>query len=80
MLTGGGAPYPVVFGAEDVHETMKLNAVQGGADEALEACRNITGFRPESWVPTNHYEEAMSRNKHLKAGALAAVAPADERG
>jgi len=46
-LTGGGAPRPVVFCAEEVHEMMKLNAVQGGEDEVLEACRNIIGFIPE---------------------------------
>ena len=36
-LTGGGAPCPVVFDAEDVRETMKLDEVQRGADETLEA-------------------------------------------
>jgi hypothetical protein len=49
-LTGGGAPCPVVFDAEDVRETINLNEVQSGADKTLEACRTIVGFGPEGWV------------------------------
>lgn len=60
MLTGGGAPCPIVFDAEDIRETMKLNAVQREADKSLEACQNITNFGPEGWVPTKHYEEAIT--------------------
>ncbi|KAJ7485197.1 protein kinase subdomain-containing protein PKL/CAK/Fmp29 [Mycena galericulata] len=78
-LTGGGAPCPVVFDAEDVRETMKLDEVQREADETLEACRNIIGFGPEGWVPTKHYEEAMIRSKQLKADTLAAAMSAEER-
>jgi hypothetical protein len=72
-LTGGGAPCPVVFDAEDVRETMKLDEEQRGADETLEACQNMIGFGPEGWVPTEHYEEAMTRSKQLKEDALAAA-------
>ncbi|KAJ7775916.1 protein kinase subdomain-containing protein PKL/CAK/Fmp29, partial [Mycena maculata] len=46
-LTGTCAPCPVVFDAEDVRETMKLDKVQREADETLEACRNMIGFGPE---------------------------------
>jgi len=52
---------------------MKLDAVQKGADEALEACQNLIGFGPEGWVPTEYYEEAMARNNQLKEGALVAA-------
>jgi hypothetical protein len=43
-LTGGGAPCLVVFDAENVHETMKLDEVQREADEVQEACQNVLGF------------------------------------
>ena len=65
-LTGGGALCPVVFDAEYVRETMKLDEVQREADETLEACQNMIGFGPEGWVPTEHYEEAMACSKQLK--------------
>jgi hypothetical protein len=78
-LTGGGAPSPVVFEAEDVRETVKLDEVQRGADETLEACRNIIGFGPEGWVPAEHYEEAMTRSKQMKGDTLAAAMSAEER-
>ncbi|KAF8999017.1 protein kinase subdomain-containing protein PKL/CAK/Fmp29 [Hymenopellis radicata] len=62
-LTGGGAPCPLVFDAEDVRETMKLDEVQRGADEALEGLRNVVGsFGPEDWVSSKNYEEAMTRS------------------
>ena len=54
-LTGGDAPCPVTFDAEDIREAMKLDAVQREADESLEACRNMIGFSPEGWVPAEHY-------------------------
>ena len=46
-LKGGGALCPIVFDAEDVRETMKLEEVQRGADETLRVCQNMTGFGPE---------------------------------
>jgi hypothetical protein len=70
-LTGGGTPCPVVFDAEDVRETMKLDEAQRGADEALEGCKSMIGFGPEGWVPTGLYEEAMTRSKWLKEDLLA---------
>jgi hypothetical protein len=78
-LTGGGAPCPIVFDAEDVRETMKLEEVQKGADDTLEACQNMIGLGLEGWVPTEHYEEAMTRRKQLKEDTLAAARSAEER-
>jgi hypothetical protein len=78
-LTGGGAPCPVVFDAKDVRETLKLDEVQRRADETLEGCRNIIGFGPEGWVPTKHYEEAMTRSKQMKQDTLATAISAEER-
>jgi hypothetical protein len=78
-LTGGGAPCPVVFDVGDVRETMKLDEVQRGADETLEACQNMVGFGPDGWVPTERYEEAMTRSKKLKEDVLAAATLAEER-
>ncbi|KAG7441085.1 protein kinase subdomain-containing protein PKL/CAK/Fmp29 [Guyanagaster necrorhizus] len=78
-LTGGGAPCPVAFDAEDVRETKKLDGVQSGADEVMEALRNMIGYGPEGWVPTKRYEEVMTRSKQLKEGALAAAESAKER-
>jgi len=49
-LTGGGAPCPVVFDAEDVRETTELNEVQRRADVVLEAWQNMLGLGPEGWV------------------------------
>jgi hypothetical protein len=78
-LTGGGAPCPVVFDAEDVREMRELDEVQRGVDETLEACRNMIGFGPEGWVPTEYYEEAMARSKHLKEDVLAEARSDEER-
>jgi len=72
-LTGGGAPCPVAFDAEDVRETMELDEEQREADEIMEGCRNVVGFGPEGWVPTERYEEAMACSKQMKEEALAAA-------
>ena len=76
---GGGPPCPVVFDRDDVHETMKLDAEQKGADASLEACRDVIGFGPEGWVPAEHYEEAMAVSKKLKEDGLAGVESEEER-
>ena len=78
-LTGGGAPCPVVFDAEDVRETTELNEVQRRADEALEAWQNMLGLGPEGWVPTQHYEEAVALSKQMKEEALVEARSAEER-
>ena len=78
-LTGGGAPCPVSFDAQDVRETMKLDGVQREADKVAEALHDVIGFGPEGWVPTKYYEEAMARCKQLKERALAATETAEER-
>ena len=79
-LTGGGPACPVVFDAEDIRKTMKLNEEQRGADESLEMCRNIIGFGPEGWVPVERYEEAMTRSKQVKEAALVEAGSEEERG
>jgi hypothetical protein len=79
MLTEGGPPCPVVFDAEDVRETKKLDARQSEADETLEACRNTFGFGEEGWVPVKHYEEVMTRSKQLKEATLAMAESEEER-
>jgi hypothetical protein len=76
-LTGGGPPCPIVFDPDGVRETMKLDAEQREADESLEACRDVIGFGPESWVSAVHYEEAMARSEKLKEDGLA-VADSEE--
>jgi hypothetical protein len=78
-LTGGGAPCPVVFDPDDVHETRKLDKKQGEADETLEACRAVIGYGPEGWVPVEYYEEAMARSKQLKEDGWAADVSEAER-
>jgi hypothetical protein len=52
-LMRGGAPCPVVFDAEDVRETMKRDNYHK-LKVQREACRNMIGFGPEGWVPTEH--------------------------
>ncbi|KAF8641420.1 hypothetical protein AX16_009981 [Volvariella volvacea WC 439] len=78
-LTEGGAPCPVVFNAEDVRETMKLDAALRDADASLEIGQNIVGFWSEGWVPKDHYERAMARSKKLKEDTLAEITSAEER-
>ncbi|KAI0760749.1 protein kinase subdomain-containing protein PKL/CAK/Fmp29 [Fomes fomentarius] len=78
-LTGGGPPCPVVFDAEDVRETLRLDAEQTEADRMYEACRAMVGFESEGWVSTARYEEAMTRAKQLKTDVLAAAASEEER-
>jgi hypothetical protein len=78
-LSGGGPPCPVVFDAEDVRETMKLDAQQRGGDAALAACQNMIGLGPEGWVPAERYEEAVARSKKLKEDGLASAETGEER-
>ncbi len=62
-ISGGGTPCPIAFEPADVAATRLLEAEQAKADEQLEACRDVIGFRPEGWVPVDHYEEAMVRSQ-----------------
>ncbi|KAG6840035.1 hypothetical protein C0991_009463, partial [Blastosporella zonata] len=62
----------------DVCETMELDEVQRGADDALEVCENVIDLGPEGWVPTQHYEEAMAFGKQMKTDALSAATSAEE--
>ena len=78
-LTEGGAPCPVVFEAEDMHEIMKLDVALREVDSILEIALNIVGFRSEGWVPKDHYEMAMTRSRVLKENALARTESAEER-
>ncbi|EQL02629.1 protein kinase subdomain-containing protein PKL/CAK/Fmp29 [Ophiocordyceps sinensis CO18] len=78
-LTEGGPPCPVVFGPDDVRETMKLDAEQTEADECLKACRNMIGFGPEGWVPAEHYEKALAFSRKLKEDGMAAAESEKDR-
>jgi hypothetical protein len=66
-LTEGGPRCPVMFDAEDVRETRKLDAERREADENLEVCGKIISFG----VPVERYEEAMTCTKQLKEVTLA---------
>ncbi|KAG6897053.1 hypothetical protein C0992_004462 [Termitomyces sp. T32_za158] len=70
-FTRADAPCPVVFDAEDVRKTMKLDEEQTEADEILQFLQSIIGFGPEGWVTNEHYETAMEHNKLFKEAALA---------
>lgn len=78
-ITGGGAPCPVAYDAEDVQETKKLDKVLSEADKTMDACNNMIGLGGEGWVPTEHYEAAASLCKQLKENAFAAAESAEER-
>ncbi|KAF9059859.1 protein kinase subdomain-containing protein PKL/CAK/Fmp29 [Rhodocollybia butyracea] len=78
-LTGGGAPCPVAFDAEDVRETKKLEAMLREDDKMFEAIRAIVNFDSDTWVSNMQYDEAMARGKCLKEKALAAAMSAEER-
>ncbi|EPQ52401.1 hypothetical protein GLOTRDRAFT_47759 [Gloeophyllum trabeum ATCC 11539] len=78
-LSGGGAPCPVVFDAEDVRQTMKLDEVQREADETLEGIRYLVGFGPEGWVPAEHYVKTVERTREMKKDALASAETDAER-
>ena len=78
-LTGEGSPCPIVFDAEDVRETTKLNEVQRKADKAFEVWQNMLGLGPEGWVPTQHYEEAVALCKQTKEEALTEATSEEER-
>ncbi|KAI5120426.1 hypothetical protein M0805_006925 [Coniferiporia weirii] len=76
---GGAAPCPVVFDAEDVRETMKLNEKQEEADKSFEIWQDKLGLGPEGWVPAQYYEEAMALCKRTKEAALMAAESEEER-
>ncbi|KAL7280963.1 hypothetical protein ACG7TL_005912 [Trametes sanguinea] len=78
-LSGTDAPCPVQFDAEDVQETMRLEAEQQEADEVLQDCLDLVGAGTDGWVPVGHYEEAMARSKRLKEDALASATSDQER-
>ncbi|RDX44619.1 protein kinase subdomain-containing protein PKL/CAK/Fmp29 [Lentinus brumalis] len=65
--------------ASEKWKTMKLDAEQNEADEMLEVLQNMLGVGPEGWMPTEHYEEAVTRTRQLKEEALAAAETAEER-
>ncbi|GJJ07135.1 hypothetical protein Clacol_001335 [Clathrus columnatus] len=75
----GDTPCPIVFDAEDIRQTMKLDEEPRGADEILEKCQNFIGVGPQGWVPVERYEEAMRRSKQLKEDTLAAAESEKER-
>jgi hypothetical protein len=79
MLTGGDAPCPVVFDAEDVRETAELNEVQRKADKAFEVWQNMLGLGPEGWVPTQDYKETVALCKQMKEEALTEATSEEER-
>ena len=78
-LTGGGAPCPVVFDAEDARETTELNEVQRKADKAFEVWQNMLGLGPEGWVPTQDYKAAVALCKQMKEAALTEATSEEER-
>ncbi|OSD00092.1 hypothetical protein PYCCODRAFT_1371751, partial [Trametes coccinea BRFM310] len=78
-LSGTDAPCPVQFDAEDVQETMRLEAEQQEADEVLQDCLDLVGAGTDGWVSVEHYEEAMARSKRLKEDALASATSDQER-
>jgi hypothetical protein len=79
-LTGGGAPCPVVFDAEDARETAELNEAQGKADKAFEVWQDMLGLvGPEGWVPTQDYEAAVALCKQIKEAALTEVTSEEDR-
>ncbi|KAF8869729.1 protein kinase subdomain-containing protein PKL/CAK/Fmp29 [Mucidula mucida] len=79
-LMGEDLRCPIVFDPGDAHETMKLDAEQKEADEALEACRDVIGFHgPEGWVPAEYYEEAMTRSRKIREDGLPAAESEVER-
>ncbi|KAI6029893.1 protein kinase subdomain-containing protein PKL CAK Fmp29 [Pisolithus microcarpus] len=48
-------------------------------DNPDDVLRNMIGVGPESWVPTEHYEEAMARCKRIKELGLAEIEEEGER-
>ena len=71
-LTGKGTPYPVVFDADEVRETMELDKVQAEADKGFDALQGVLELGPEGWVPTtDRYEKAVAFRKQIKEEALA---------
>ncbi|KAI0048823.1 hypothetical protein FA95DRAFT_1490296, partial [Auriscalpium vulgare] len=69
---------PVVFDAEDVRETKKLDEVQNKADQLQETFQAMTGYGPEGWVPTERYELVLTLCKQLKDHALSSDLSAEE--
>jgi hypothetical protein len=79
-LTGGGAPCPVVFDAEDTRETAELNEAQGKADKAFEVWQDMLGLvGPEGWVPTQDYEATVALCKQIKEAVLTEVTSEEDR-
>ncbi|KAJ7261751.1 protein kinase subdomain-containing protein PKL/CAK/Fmp29 [Mycena haematopus] len=72
-LAGGRTPCPVMFDAEDIHETKKLDEITTEADEYLKLFQDLIGCGSEGWVPHQHYEEAMTCSKKAKDDGLAAA-------
>ncbi|KAG2008851.1 protein kinase subdomain-containing protein PKL/CAK/Fmp29 [Coprinopsis cinerea AmutBmut pab1-1] len=79
-LSGGNAPCPIEFEADDIEETGKLQEKQEGADQAWEiVLQSIVGCGEEGWVQNEDYEQALERCRMLKEGALAQAVSEKER-
>lgn len=74
-----GEPCPFAFDPEDVRETTELQAAVTELDRSFEACRDAIGVGPEDWVPAEHYEEVLVRNKKVKELGLAGIEDEEER-
>ena len=79
QLTGGDAPCPIAFDAEDIRKTMDLDVSVTSAGWNMQHCQGIIGCGSEGWVPIEDYEDAMARSQRLKERTFACDMSEKER-
>ena len=73
------ADFPVKYFDAEVAECLRIDAEQKDSDAQMQRVRDFIGVNIDGWVPTEHYEEARSKERYIKEQALEAAETEEER-
>ena len=63
-------PCPITFTGDEEDECLRLDELEQGAEEQLEASKEMLGLGPEGWVSHENYEAAQAAIATMKAMCL----------
>ena len=63
-------PCPITFTDEEESECLRLDELEQGAEEQLEASKAMLGLGPEGWVSHDNYEASQAAISQMKAMCL----------
>ncbi|KAI0339794.1 hypothetical protein BDW22DRAFT_1486502 [Trametopsis cervina] len=78
-LSGGGAPCPFSFDAQDLRRTVARNVKLDEANRGFELLQSGAGVAEEGWVRNEQYESAFAFLSNVKEQGLKAAESAEER-